>query len=113
MTSETLKWLLAQLGESTDTADLDNRYQRLHSARAVALEVLRIRIAALIGSPLKVTLTGVVSVDNSSNVTAMQAQIAALEAGNPAAPDDPPTGPVGDSGPGWAAIRLVPTRRTR
>ena len=35
------RWLFAQLGPGTDTADLDARYARLGSGRAVALEVLR------------------------------------------------------------------------
>ncbi len=33
-------WLLAQVGPDTDPADLEGRFFRLRSARAVALEIL-------------------------------------------------------------------------
>lgn len=109
MTTETLAWLLAQLGASTDTTDLDTRYARLHTARAVAIEVLQSRVAALLSTPLKVALSGVVTVDNTANAAAMQAKIDALMAGNPPAPDDP----VATTGEGFALVFTVPLRRTR
>ncbi|MFD5451193.1 hypothetical protein [Streptomyces sp. NPDC127100] len=86
------RWLLATLGPATDTTDLETRYARLHSLRAVALEVLRERRATLIAQPLKVTLSGVVSVDTSGNVTVLDRLIAELE--------DPTTPVPGEETPG-------------
>lgn len=88
-------WLLAQLGETTSTSDLETRYLRLGTARAVALEVLRGRLAALIQQPSTVNVSGVVGVGFTENIKALERQITALEGGDPAAPDDPP--PVTDS----------------
>ena len=85
-------WLLAQLGKSTDLADLAIRYTRLRTARAVALEVLRERLAALLTQPATVTVSGVVGVGFAENIKAYERQIAALEAGDPPAPDDPTDG---------------------
>ncbi|WP_435058513.1 hypothetical protein [Streptomyces sp. bgisy060] len=92
MDDASLRWLLATLGPATDTTDLETRYARLHALRAVALEVLRERRAALLAQPLKVTLTGVVSVDTSGNVAALDRQIAELE--------DPATPVPGEGTPG-------------
>ncbi|WP_333745685.1 hypothetical protein [Streptomyces sp. IBSBF 2950] len=86
------RWLLATLGPATDTTDLEQRYARLHSLRAVALEVLRERRATLLTQPLKVSLTGVVSVDTSGNVAALDRQIDELE--------DPATPVPGEHTPG-------------
>lgn len=82
-------WLLAQLGEATSVTDLEARYARLGTARAVALEVLRGRLAALLQQPATVTVSGVVGVGFGENIKALERQIASLEAGVPAAPDDP------------------------
>ncbi|MGW1803356.1 hypothetical protein ACWCQN_48200 [Streptomyces sp. NPDC001984] len=77
-----LAWLLAQLGPSTDQADLQTRYTRLGSARAVALEVLSERRAKL----LQLTVNGVATLDQSNNLTGLERQIASVEAAT--APDD-------------------------
>ena len=82
-------WLLAQLGESTSVTDLEARYARLGTARTVALEVLRGRLAALLQQPVTVNVSGVVGVGFGENIKALERQIASLEAGVPAAPDDP------------------------
>lgn len=82
-------WLLAQLGETTPVADLETRYSRLGTARAVALEVLRGRLAALIQQPATVNVSSVVGVGFAENIKALERQIENLEAGIPAAPDDP------------------------
>ncbi|MFF7171623.1 hypothetical protein [Streptomyces pseudovenezuelae] len=71
-------WLLAQLGPSTDTTDLEARYTRLGAARAVALEVLAERRAALLADPLRMTVDGVVTLDQSNNLTGTERHIAAL-----------------------------------
>jgi hypothetical protein len=83
-------WLLAQLGTTTSIADLETRYTRLGTARAVALEILRERYAALLQQPTGVTVTNVVAINTTANLAAYERQIAALEAGDPPAPDDPP-----------------------
>lgn len=82
-------WLISQLGVDTDLPDLELRYTRLGSARAVALEVVRERLAALLAAPGTVSVSGVVSVNFSANIAAYERQITALEAGEPPAPDDP------------------------
>lgn len=94
-------WLLAQLGTDTNLADLENRYVRLGSARAVALEVLRQRLADLRAQPAAVTVSSVVAVNYTANLAAYERQIAALEAGDSPAPDDPP----GTSGIGLFILR--------
>ncbi|WP_240676894.1 hypothetical protein [Actinacidiphila soli] len=81
-----LAWLLAQLGTSTDPADLQARYTRLGSAKAVALEVLSERRAKLLHDPLQMTVSGVVTLDNSNNLTGLERQIASVQQGT--APDD-------------------------
>lgn len=85
-------WLLAQLGENTAVADLEIRYARLATARAVALEVLRGRLAAFLQQPATVNVSSVVGVGFAENIKALERQIANLEAGIPTAPDDPTTG---------------------
>ncbi|MDX2820468.1 hypothetical protein PV416_05055 [Streptomyces ipomoeae] len=71
-------WLLAQLGPTTDTSDLDARYARLTSARAVASEVLAERRAKLLADPLRMTVDGVVTIDQSNNLAGLERQITAL-----------------------------------
>ncbi|MGW4138840.1 hypothetical protein ACWELV_18965 [Streptomyces mirabilis] len=80
-------WLLAQLGPTTDTSDLDARYARLTSARAVANEVLAERRAKLLAEPLQMTVNGVATFDQSNNLTGLERQIASME--DAIAPDDP------------------------
>ncbi|MEV0446029.1 hypothetical protein AB0I84_27000 [Streptomyces spectabilis] len=88
MTGEVLHWLHALLGAHHPADDLASRYERLGSARAVAVEVLRERIAQLLAEPLKVSVNGVATIDNSSNLTALERRLAQLDAAT--APDDPP-----------------------
>ncbi|MBK3625344.1 hypothetical protein JHN59_10880 [Streptomyces sp. MBT49] len=80
-------WLLAQLGPTTDTSDLDARYARLASARAVANEVLAERRAQLLAEPLRMTVDGVVTIDQSNNLVGLERQITSLA--ELVAPDDP------------------------
>ena len=105
MDAATRAWLISQLGPATDLADLDQRYTRLGSARAVALEVLRERKAALVmEQPASVNVTSVVSVSYAENIRAIERQIAALENGEPPAPDDPTDG---ISSTGFDVIQLI------
>lgn len=88
MDAATRAWLIAQLGTATDLADLDTRYARLGTARAVAVEVVRERLAKLRAQPSTVNLSGVVGVSYAENIKAYERQIASLEAGEPPAPDE-------------------------
>lgn len=90
MNSDVLRWLQAQLGPDTDARDLTSRYERLNSAKAVALEVLHERLAALVAEPLKVTVNGVATIDNSANVSALERRAAQML--DEAAPDEAPVG---------------------
>jgi hypothetical protein len=82
-------WLLAQLGPATPLGDLQTRYTRLGTARAVAIEILYERKAAFVQQPASVTVSGVVGVTFTENIKALERQIIQLESGEPAAPDDP------------------------
>ncbi|MFE4915810.1 hypothetical protein ACFRCX_30360 [Streptomyces sp. NPDC056652] len=97
-------WLTSQLGTETDLADLATRYARLGTARAVAIEVLYERKAALISQPSAVTVTSVVAVNFTANIAALERQIALLEDGVPPAPDDD-TGGTDDGQ--FGIIRLI------
>ncbi|MFJ6238883.1 hypothetical protein ACIQH0_32930 [Streptomyces griseus] len=100
------EWLLSQLGRSTDLADLTARYTRLGSGRAVAIEVVRERLADLLASPGSVAVSGVVSINTSANIAAYERQLAALESGQPPAPGDPPA-PDDEEAGGFGLIHLV------
>jgi hypothetical protein len=89
MDAATQAWLLAQLGTTTDLTDLNARYTRLGTARAVALEILYERKAALLQQPASVSVSSVVAVTFTENIKAIERQIALLESGQPPAPDDP------------------------
>ncbi|MBC9724980.1 hypothetical protein [Streptomyces sp. TRM68367] len=80
-------WLLAQLGPDTDPADLERRFFRLSSVRAVALEVLGERRAKLLADPLKVTVDNVVTMDLQENLRGLERQIEQVR--QAPAPDDP------------------------
>lgn len=101
-------WLISQLGTSTDLTDLNARYNRLGTARATALEILRERLADLRAQPTAVSVSSVVLVNYTANLAAYERQIALLEAGDPPAPDDPP--PVSDD-PTIGYLQLVPRSR--
>ncbi|MFI5545831.1 hypothetical protein ACIA6E_18905 [Streptomyces sp. NPDC051815] len=108
MNPAVLAWLLAQLGPTADQNDLAARYARLAHAREVAREVLSERRASLLAEPLRLTVDGVVTIDQSNNLQGLERQLAAL-AETPA-PDDPA---VGESGIELATAPLVHVHRTR
>lgn len=103
-------WLRGELGTATDVADLEARYTRLGTARLVALEVLRERLAALRAQPSTVNVSGVVSVGFTENIRAYERQIAALENGEPPAPDDPDDDNTGSDGFGLLTLHARPRR---
>ncbi|MFJ9420690.1 hypothetical protein [Streptomyces sp. NPDC101249] len=88
MDAATTAWLLSQLGSATDLTDLAARFTRLGTARAVALEVLNQRLADLRMQVSKVSVSSVVAVDYTANITAYERQIALLVAGGSPAPDE-------------------------
>ncbi|GHE80282.1 hypothetical protein GCM10014715_39610 [Streptomyces spiralis] len=91
MDAAVLAWLLAQLGPTTDQTDLQTRYTRLGTARAVALEVLNERRATLLAEPLQLTVNGVATLDQSANLTGLERQIASVQDATDA-PDEPTGG---------------------
>jgi hypothetical protein len=99
-------WLLSQLGRDTDLVDLTARYTRLGTARAVAVEVVRGRLADLLASPGSVSVPGVVSINNGANIAAYERQLTELLSGEPPAPDDP-AGPDDEDANGFGLIQLV------
>lgn len=105
LTTDVTAWLKGELGTTVDLADLETRYTRLGTARAVALEVLRERLATLRSQPSTVNVSGVVSIGTTENIKAYERQIAALENGEPPAPDDP----TDDNGSGnsLGILRLI------
>ncbi|WP_329474255.1 hypothetical protein OIE75_40800 (plasmid) [Streptomyces sp. NBC_01723] len=102
-------WLLGQLGAATDVTDLENRYDRLGSARAVAIEVLNGRLADLLAQPTTLNVPGVVGLGYGENIKALERKIAALQAGDIPAPDDP-DGSDSSSGIGWIVLQARPRR---
>ncbi|NJA59399.1 hypothetical protein [Streptomyces sp. NEAU-H3] len=110
MTPDIQAWLLSQVGADTPAADLEARYTRLGSARAVALEVLRERHSALLASPSTVSVPGAVNASFVENIRAYERKIALLEAGEPPAPDEP-TDPDGDGDGGFGVLYLVERNR--
>ncbi|MFE3216099.1 hypothetical protein [Streptomyces antimycoticus] len=102
-------WLLAQLGPDTDPADLERRFFRLRSARAVALEVLGERRAKLLADPLKVTVDGVVTMDLQENLRGIERQIETVR--QTSAPDDPEDG--GEGSDTLTTSVMAPSRRYR
>ncbi|XUM00258.1 hypothetical protein ACQ86F_25440 [Streptomyces venezuelae ATCC 10712] len=103
-----LAWLRAQLGATTDEQDLTARYTRLGRARAVAAEVLAERRAALLAEPLRMTVDGVVTIDQSNNLAGLERQLAGLA--ELIAPDDPA---AGEASVDLVTAPLIPHRRGR
>jgi hypothetical protein len=103
-------WLLAQLGPDTDPADLERRFFRLRSVRAVALEVLGERRAKLLADPLKVTVDNVVTMDLQENLRGIERQIDQVR--QAPAPDDPGDGEA-DGEQVMAVTWLTPAHRYR
>ncbi|MFD8298748.1 hypothetical protein ACFV13_21260 [Streptomyces bauhiniae] len=104
-------WLLAQLGPDSDPAELERRYFRLRSVRAVALEVLGERRAKLLADPLKVTVDGVVTMDLQENLRGIERQIEQVR--QSLAPDEPDGDPEDDGDPLVQVTWLTATRHYR
>ncbi|MFE3196796.1 hypothetical protein [Embleya sp. NPDC059237] len=88
MDQHQLAWLLARLGTATAISDLEGRHARLQDTRAVALEVLNERRAALITDPLRVTVQGI-TLDTTENLRALERLLADVTTER--SPDGPDT----------------------
>ena len=110
MDAATQAWLISQLGTSTDLTDLNARYTRLGTARAVAIEVINLRLADLRAQVATVGVSGVVNVSYAENIKAYERQLAALEAGGSPAPDET-TPRTGDDTVFLGSFQLVERRR--
>lgn len=102
-------WLLAQVGETTDPVvltDFEARYTRLGAVRAVAIEVISGRLAALRAQPSTINVSAVIGVGYAENIRAYERQLALLESGQPPAPDDP-TAPDDDADSALGLLYLI------
>lgn len=109
MDTPTRAWLTSQLGTDTDLVDLDDRYTRLGTARAVAVEILTQRHADLLASPTVVGVSGVVNINSTANLAGLERRIAELQDPTAApAPDE--TGYGDDSLAGVFFFRERPRR---
>jgi hypothetical protein len=111
LSADVIAWLRGELGRNADLADLETRYTRLGTARAVALEVLRERLADLRAQPSTVNVSSVVGVSFVENIKAYERQIEGLENGENPAPDDP-ADPDG-GGPGGVGLLYLVERPRR
>lgn len=73
-----LAWLKSELGSTESDTDLAIRYERLGTAPAVAVEILKERRAKILASPMKLTVNNVATVDNTSNLAALDRRISYL-----------------------------------
>ena len=78
LTARQLRWLRDTVGDTVELAELQSRFDDLESVRDVAIAVLRDRRRAYLDSSLKVSVSGVASVDNTENVKAIEREIAQL-----------------------------------
>ncbi|WP_369354667.1 hypothetical protein [Streptomyces sp. cg2] len=104
--ADVLRWLQTQLGGGFPADDLTRRYERLGTARAVVAEVLQEHITRLVADPLKVTVNGVASVDNSANLAAFERHLTGLD--SITAPDDPPA-----TAPDMVSVITMQVRKRR
>ena len=120
MTEDQWLWAKTQLGLSDDQrTDIGQRFARLGSLRAVALDVLGERRAAMLANPgfSSVTVPGAISVSQSlrDQVAAIERWMNELRSG----PDDPsaPIGPDDDVHPEdrplGVSTMLLPASRRR
>lgn len=105
-------WLISKLGTATNLTDLETRYTRLGTARAVAIEVLNERLADLRSQAATIGVSGVVNASFSENIKAYEREIALLQSGDSPAPDEPPPNAGGDdqAAIGWITLVARPRR---
>lgn len=78
------RWLTSTVG-NVAREDADERFARLGTPKAVALELLREKRVALIEGVISVTVPGGLSINQGENVKALERLIAEVAAGR----DDP------------------------
>jgi len=110
LTASVQAWLISKLGTDTSLGDLDARYTRLGTARAVALEVLNERLANLRSQVATVGLSGVVNVSYAENIKAYEREIALLESGDLVGPDEPSNPDNEEAAIGWVQLVARPRR---
>ncbi|MEW1565839.1 hypothetical protein AB0454_22970 [Streptomyces sp. NPDC093509] len=110
MDAATQAWLLSKVGADTDLNDLNGRYTRLRSARAVAIEVLDGRLAALREQAATINVSSVVSVSYTENIKAYERELLLLRSGVPTAPDEPDDPADGETRIGVAYLVERPRR---
>lgn len=79
LTEVDLAYLRSEIGTAVDEDDVQDRYDRLGSVRAVAAEVVRQRLADLLTGPGSFAVSGVYSESNDAVIRALQATSARLE----------------------------------
>jgi hypothetical protein len=80
LTAAQLAYLRSEVSEEVaDDADLAARYERLGNLRDVALEVVRGRLAEVMGGPGAYNVTGVYSEDNTSLIRGLTAQLTRIK----------------------------------
>lgn len=109
LTAADLAFLAAELGLPLDETDVQTRYDRLGTVTGTALEVVRERLATMLAKSASVTLTGVMSRDNSTNIRALQEQVGRLTVALRA--EEAAAGAEDTSG--LAAVSVVAGRRDR
>lgn len=67
------------VGTAAETSDLAARYERLRSVHAVALEVLRLRLADVLANPATFSIDGDYSQSWGENIRTLRSQVAQLE----------------------------------
>lgn len=110
LTATQLAWLRDKIGDEPADDVLQGYYDSTGSVRDTAITVLGQRRRALLDSSLKVSVSGVASIDNTENVKAIERDIAAL-----AKLDDDPTDEEGEDtgGLGDNSTEVFQLTRTR
>lgn len=76
------------VGSTPSDEDLGTQWDRLGTVEAVALSVLRARLADMLASPASLRVDGDYAEDHSANIRALEKQIARLELAVPGSPGE-------------------------
>lgn len=110
LSAKQLAWLRDEIGSKPDDAALNERFADLGSVTGVAIAVLRARRAALLASPLSVSVNGVASINNAENVKALERRLTALAVLDDDPTDEPGEDPDGGTGGELETVLLVRNR---
>jgi hypothetical protein len=78
LTTNDLQWIRRWTGDAPDDADLNARYDRLQSLKAVATEVVEQRLANFLANPASFSVDDY-SQNSGENIRGMQKLLDALE----------------------------------